>query len=306
MAGKVLVTGGTGFIGRHTLAPLIEKGYEVHATGRKQIDAPAAVTLHSVDLLDHNAQCALFDEVKPDYLLHFAWYVEPGKYVSSFINYAWQAATLHMLDQFKSTGGQRAVLAGTCFEYEFGEALLREDDSPATANTLYGQVKNALRQEVAAWSRNNDLPCAWGRIFYLYGPHEYEKRLVAAVINNLLLNQAAPCSEGNQIRDFMHVQDVANAFVAVLESEITGTINIASGVDDTIRDVVNMIGEFTGNTDQLDFGAFQPRPGDPESVLGDVTKLRETVGWSPNYDLRSGIEHTVTWWREQLASEKAL
>ena len=210
---------------------------------------------------------------------------------------------MDMLNQFKAHGGQRAVIAGTCFEYEFGEPLLNEDTSPSNANNLYGQCKNALREQVAAWSEDNDLPCAWGRIFYLYGPQEYERRLVASVVNHLLKGEEAPCSEGNQVRDFMHVQDVADAFTAVLASDVTGTINIASGADNTIRNVVDKISEFTGNADKLNFGAFQPRAGDPDSVLGDTTKMQEQVGWAPKYNLHHGIEDTVNWWRDKLSAE---
>jgi nucleoside-diphosphate-sugar epimerase len=298
---KVLVTGGTGFIGRHTLAPLVAQGHEVHATGSRIIDdAPEGVTFHATDLLDQNALKKLIAEIEPQQLIHLAWYVEPGKYVSSYVNHAWIAATMDLLTEFKAHGGKRAVLAGTCFEYEFGYDLMNEDSTPANPNTLYGQCKNILRQKVSEWSKENGIPCAWGRIFYLYGPHEYEKRLVAAVITNLLRKQEAPCSEGLQIRDFMHVQDVADAFAAILASDITGTINIASGADHTIRDIVDKIAEFTGQAELLNFGAFKPRPGDPPSVLGDTSKMTEQVGWTPKYDLHRGIEDTVDWWKGEL------
>jgi nucleoside-diphosphate-sugar epimerase len=75
---------------------------------------------------------------------------------------------------------------------------------------------------------------------------------------------------------------------------------VGSGVPVTVREIAETIGELTGRGELIDFGAFKPRPGDPPMVVADNRKLRKATGWTPKYDLRSGLEHTVQWWREEL------
>ncbi len=99
---------------------------------------------------------------------------------------------------------------------------------------------------------------AWGRVFFLYGPHEAPGRLVSDVIQSLLERREAHCSDGTQQRDFMHVIDVGRAFAAVLDSDITGPVNIASGVCVPVRSIVSTLGSLLQASDLIRFGAAQP------------------------------------------------
>ena len=89
----VLVTGAAGFIGRHTLTPLLDSGYKVITTGRSTLPVDSRVEHHCADLLDKNQIATLIKETRPEELLHLAWYLEPGKYLHSFLNDAWLAAS---------------------------------------------------------------------------------------------------------------------------------------------------------------------------------------------------------------------
>jgi nucleoside-diphosphate-sugar epimerase len=118
MTGKrVLVTGGSGFIGRHMAPHLEALGYEVHAVGY-----PA------VDLLDDDSRRSLLETLRPTHLVHLAWHVPPGKYLSSTENVRWVQASLGLLMEFAAAGGQRVVGAGTCAEYSWdeGDGICRE------------------------------------------------------------------------------------------------------------------------------------------------------------------------------------
>src|SRR5215207_601381 len=117
---KVLVTGASGFIGRHCLPLLLERGFEVHALSQKPLPGPGNdVIWHSQNFLDDNKTQRLIENVQPSHCLHFAWYTEPGKYWSSPENLRWIASSALLLYSFNQNGGERFVGAGTCAEYDW-------------------------------------------------------------------------------------------------------------------------------------------------------------------------------------------
>lgn len=296
MTSRVLITGASGFIGRHALAPLATAGYEVHAvTSREPPALPAR--WHRANLLEPGALEQLVAAVKPTHLLHFAWYAVPGRYPTSPENLRWCDATLRLLEAFTASGGQRAVFAGTCFEYDFGYGYCTEDLTPARPGTLYGVCKNATREIVTGFARQCELSAAWGRIFHLFGPHEPENRLVPSVVNALLRGELARSTHGRQIRDFLHVQDVADAFVAILRSAVQGTVNVGSGEPVALRRLIEVCAEFIGRPELVRLGAMAPRPGDPPLLLSNVRRLREEVGWQARFSLEEGLRDTIDWWR---------
>ena len=155
MTKRVLVTGGSGFIGKHT-APHQALGFEVDAVSSRDADLPGAEDRH-----------ALLDRLRPTHLLHLAWYVPPGKYWTSLENVRWLQASMDLIADFAASGGQRMVTAGTCAEYSWeGEGICREDDTPLRPASLYGTSKDALRRMQDALARQLGLSTAWGRIFF--------------------------------------------------------------------------------------------------------------------------------------------
>jgi nucleoside-diphosphate-sugar epimerase len=303
MSNRVLLTGASGFIGRHCLAPLCAAGYEVHAVSSRErsTERPEA-QWHRADLLDKSQLDELVTRIKPTHLLHFAWYAIPGKYPTSSENLRWCQSTLELLHSFADNGGKRAVFAGTCFEYDSRYGFCNEELTPSRPSTFYGVCKNSTREVVAGFSRQFGISSAWGRIFYLFGPHESEARLVPATILALLRGQNVPCSHGRQVRDFLHVEDTASAFVSLLQSEVEGTVNIASGEPITIRSLLEQIAGLLNSQNRVKFGAIAAAPNDPPLLVADTRRLREEVGWQPKSRLEEGLKGTINWWRKMLAS----
>jgi nucleoside-diphosphate-sugar epimerase len=300
---SVLLTGATGFIGQHCLAPLLERGYEVHAVSSNPGKSPSTpgIIWHQANLLERGSGEALVAEIKPTHLLHLAWYVEPGKLIASPLNYAWVVASLELFRAFVAQKGERAVCSGSGYEYDWDYGYCSERLTPTAPNTAYGACKHALHAMAQEIVRGTATSLAWGRIFFLYGPRENPQRLAPSVILSLLRREPARCSHGRQIRDYMHVQDVADGLVALLDSKVEGAVNVSSGAATTIRELVLTIGSILGRSELLQLGAIPARSNDAPLVIGVNARLVGETGWNPKFDLESGLRQTIAWWTEELA-----
>ena len=303
---KVLLTGASGFIGRHCLTLLRARGYEVHAVGNDHLpnslpDSPSVVW-HRADLLDHRAVRELLDQTRPTHLLHLAWYAVPGKFWTSSENLRWVTASLELFQQFALAGGQRLVASGTCAEYscDNGATTQTEGVSPTVPTTLYGACKHALHVMLEAFAEQSGLSYAWGRVFFPYGPHEHTERLLAYAVRSLLQNEKVNCTHGRQVRDLMYVEDVANALVSVLDSQVVGPVNIGSGQGVALKTVIETIAERLGSKDLVRLGALAARADEPAAIVANVRRLRGEVGFVPAYTLDQGLQATIDWWRQQL------
>jgi nucleoside-diphosphate-sugar epimerase len=304
-AGRVLVTGASGFIGRHALAPLLAANHEVHALGSARPAGIAAegVQWHRLDLLDTAAAEQLVTRLRPELLLHLAWDVTPGRFWTAPGNVRWVEASLALMRAFVDAGGRRAVLAGTCAEYDWralaggGSVRCREGVTPLVPRTLYGACKHATHLVAAGLAAEHGVELAWGRIFHLYGPGEQPGRLVPAIAQALLRGESVPVSDGGQVRDFSDVRDVAAAFVALLDSEAQGAVNIASGEPVTVCEVIERIVAETGGGELVRWGEIERAAGEPETLLADVSRLRQEVGFRPTIGLVDGLRESVEFWR---------
>jgi len=193
-------------------------------------------------------------------------------------------------------GGCGQILgAGTCAEYAPSREALRED-SPAKPETLYAAAKFSCGLLGRQLAEHAKVTFAWGRIFYPYGPGEDERRLVSSASLSLLRGKPFAASQGEQGRDYLHVEDVALAFCIMLEKKAEGVYNVSSGESVSVRGLLEMIGNLTGRGNLIQFGS---RPGptwDPPFILGDNQKLR-ALGWQPRVKLEEGLQTTLDWLR---------
>jgi nucleoside-diphosphate-sugar epimerase len=139
-----------------------------------------------------------------------------------------------------------------------------------------------------------DLSFAWGRIFFPYGPFEQPGRLFSGIVDGIAARQPVACSDGLQLRDFMHVDDVARAFCRLLESDVSGPVNIASGTTVAVRDFIALAAEAAGGAELIRLGARPTQPGEPQVMAATVARLQREVGFAPAFDLETGIADAVT------------
>lgn len=137
MTKRVLVTGASGFIGRHALPALQMRGYEVHAVARRPLQLEGA-RWHAADLLDEQAQAELLATVRPSHLLHFAWYAEHGKFWTAAENRRWVDATATLVQAFQRAGGRWVAATGSCAEYDWASGRCDELTTPIAPSTEYG------------------------------------------------------------------------------------------------------------------------------------------------------------------------
>lgn len=303
---RVLVTGASGFIGRHTAPDLLERGFEVHvvqAPGFPALTWPG-VRIHTADLLEPKAQTALLEAVQPTHMLHLAWYVAHGAFWTSLENVRWVKASLDLLQAFAANGGQHWVGAGTCAEYDWsGAAELISESAPLAPATLYGAAKAGCYGIQRAMARQLGVRFAWGRVFHLYGPHEGGQRLIPHIACSLIEGVPVKLTAGTQVRDFLHVEDVARSFVAALDSSLEDAFNIGLGRVATIREAAGILAGLAGRPELLEFGALPLSPSDPARLVPDTERLRG-IGFVPRYTLEAGLRHTWEWWQSRYAEKE--
>jgi nucleoside-diphosphate-sugar epimerase len=293
MVKRVLLTGATGLIGKETIIPLKKAGFDIFAISR--IAQAAIPSLEEngvycqVDLFNEKDLERFVRKIKPIYLLHFAWYTQEN-YLTSDINYQLKDASLNLLRIFKKYGGKRAVYAGTCSEYEFKDAPIKEDD-PLNLMSVYAQCKNELREKAEQFARENDISFGWGRIFYVFGHREYKNRLVPDIVDSLRDNRKVVIRSGPLIRDYMYSRDIAGAFVKLLDADITGSVNICSGEGISIKDFASKIAEKLGKIELLDF--TDGVQNQPPVIIGNNTRLIKDVGYCPYYTMDAALENIL-------------
>ncbi len=277
---KVLVTGAGGFIGKAVLKTLPEEA---------DVLAPSSALL---DLDDTDSVDTYIAAHRPSHLIHLAWYAEHGKFWDSPKNLLWQESSLSLLRSFISHGGARFIGAGTCAEYEWGDAAVFTEDMPPAPSSLYGQCKNALRSEARKLCKKRGVGFAWGRIFFPYGAGEDKRKLIPSLIA-AYRGEIEPFGiNSGAVRDFIHVDDVGAAFATLLQSDESGTYNIGSGEAVALGDIAKMVaGQMDVSEDLL--LSIPPAKIDPvASIVADISKLK-SLGWSPKISLKDGLHKYI-------------
>ena len=290
---KILITGASGLIGHYTTQKLVKNGYQVHIISRKPTTAKNVVW-HCGDLFNSIQLRETIQKIAPTYLLHFAWEVSPTTYLNSLDNYKWVLASMDLLQLFHKNGGQRAVFAGTCAEYDWGYGHLHEENTPLKYDKPYKACKNSLNHLASSYSNTVKMSFAWGRIFWLFGPRENNLRLIPSLITSLLNGKEFLCRNGDAVRDFLYVSDVADAFAhLLLNNDVEGSINIASGVPLKIKDLLSIFAE---QLNKKDLVKFERNKEDYPFIIGNISRLKDELNWTPKIELEMGVRTTLNYW----------
>jgi nucleoside-diphosphate-sugar epimerase len=271
---RVLLTGGTGFVGRQVLKRLVNQGCSVRAVVRGGA-VPEGVEPWLTDDLFSAPEDSLAAACEGmDIVIHVAWYAEPGKYLESPRNLDCLAGSLRLGRAAGAAGVRRFVGVGSCFEYDLTADLL-QIDTPLQPRTLYGAAKVAAYLTLSRLMALEGLSFAWCRLFYLYGEGEDARRLVPYLHAQLAAGVAAELTSGQQIRDFLDVTMAGQGIADVALSGVEGPLNICSGKPVTVADLARQIADEYGRRDLLRFGARADAIGDPPCVVGLPTLFKD-------------------------------
>jgi nucleoside-diphosphate-sugar epimerase len=288
---RVLVTGARGFIGRCCLPLLCLRGFEVHAVSAGTTGDYAGVTWHRCDLLGAGAGEALLERVRPTHLLHLAWVAQAGVFWTSPQNHDWLNSSKRLAQSFYGLGGSRALGMGSCAEYQATDSPCSEEGTRVAPSSAYGQAKAAMCASLeqaaagAGW--------VWTRLFHPYGPAEPAGRFIPSIIEALESGTPIACTHGSQVRDFVYVEDAAEACVGLLDSEAAGIYNVGSGEGRSLRQAAATIIANLGGAPLVRWGERPAPAEDPPRMVADPGRIRAAIGWRPRTTFDEGIRRSI-------------
>jgi UDP-glucose-4-epimerase GalE len=318
---RILVSGGAGYIGSHAVRLFLERGHHVvvydnlSAGHRQAVPSDRLVVgdLADVDRLD---QLVVGERIEA--VVHFAALAsvpeslrEPGKYYRVNLVHA-----LNLLECLRRNGVRRFVFSSSCAVYGVPDRVPITEGAPPRPTHPYGATKWAVEQALTAYAMAYGWGCASLRYFNAAGAHvdgslgedhAPETHLIPLAIQAVLGRRAAvevcgtdyPTPDGTCIRDYVHVDDLAEAHLLALEGLQGGThrpFNLGIGRGYSVREVLQTVAEVCGA--DVPTRDAPRRPGDPPALVADAERARRELGWQPRYDtLRSIIETAWNWHR---------
>jgi dTDP-6-deoxy-L-talose 4-dehydrogenase (NAD+) len=282
---RVAVTGAAGFIGAPLVRQLAASGAEVLALVRPGAKHPrlqgARARIHGQALEDGAALERWFAAERPEALVHLAWYARPSDYLVSRENLASLSTSLHVAEAALGAGCQKIVGVGTCLEYAAAERPFEEGD-PVDPVSPYAAAKHAAWLVMRALAARAGAELAWARVFHLYGPRESESRLVPSVAASLRRGEPTEVTAGEQVRDYLHVDDVAAGLACLTQPGAVGVFNVCSGEGRPLRELLATLGRILGREECLRFGARPYAAGESMYLAGRSDRLRQ-LGWKPRF-----------------------
>ena len=311
---RVCVTGGAGFLGRFVCQKLQQRGVD-----GEQIQVPRRC---DYDLTQQDEVVRMYDDLEPDVVIHLAAQVggiganlaHPGRFF-----FANMAMGLHLIEEARRRGIRKFVHTGTVCAYpKFAPVPFQEEQLwngyPEETNAPYGVAKKALFVMLDGYKREYGLDSAVVVPVNLYGPYDNFDRASSHVIPALIrkCHEAKLCGEdhitcwgsGSASREFLYVEDAAEGIVRAAELVDTPEpMNLGTGREITIRDLVGLISELTGFAGRIEWDPAKP-DGQPRRCL-DVSRAKRILDWDAKIDFREGLQKTIDWWQRQAPARLA-
>jgi dTDP-6-deoxy-L-talose 4-dehydrogenase (NAD+) len=274
---KVLVTGASGFIGRHVVTQLLARGHEVIAVGRDEARARRQSWFESVRFIACDIHGPLDRPAErfgqPQAVMHLAW---PGlpNYGALFHFEETLPADYRFLKALVQGGVGQLLVTGTCFEYGMQSGALAEQLPTAPANP-YALAKDTLRKQLQSLQQHHPFTLQWARLFYMYGEGQSPTSLLAQLDRALDDGDTSfNMSGGEQLRDYLPVEEVAARSVALLEHPgCNGVVNICSGTPTSVRSLAERHLAARGAGIRLNLGRHPYSSDEPMAFWGDASRL---------------------------------
>ena len=312
---RILVTGGAGYIGSHTVRQLLREGYDVTVVdnlSRGYRHNVPADRLFEVDLADSDSLVRLIRKRKCEAVIHFAAFIAVGESMRDpamyFINNV--SGSLSLLSAMVQTGVKHIVFSSTAAVYGDPESSPIREDFPIHAVNPYGESKVMVETILGWFDRIHNLTSVCLRYFNASGAdpegglgeeHEPETHLIPLIFRAVQTGKPVTVfgndydtPDGTCMRDYIHVNDLAQAHILALDYLMRGgaseKFNVGTGTGHTVLQTIQAVEAVTGKP--VPYTVGPRRDGDPPALVASSDKLREKLGWSPKYgDLREIVGH---------------
>lgn len=304
-----LVTGGTGFIGSHLIRRLVDDGVKVYALirpnsslGTKRLD-----NIEGVEYIKLTSKDLILNTELPQFDVCFNLAAYGVNYEQQDIDEMIDGNIKYLLDIIDFASKNRTKLlihTGSCFEYGISEKQLISEESILNPQSLYGASKSAGYLIANAYAKNKGVSMTTVRPFGVYGPGEGMHKLIPQLIKSILLNEKLDMTFGEQIRDYLFIDDLIDAYIKLATSnniDFYASYNVCSSVPISIKEIANLLCEIYNCTNNIfNFGAIPYRKNEIMHFVGDNTKIENTINWSPKTSIQEGLKLTVRCYKDKL------
>lgn len=275
MGKTVLVTGAGGYIGRHVVTALLDRGLDVTAVDLRLDGVDERATRLSIDLFSGDKD--IYEQMgRPDAVLHMAW--RDGFKHASPAHIEDLPQHYQLIENLYAGGLKQLAVMGSMHEVGYWEGAITED-TPCNPASLYGISKNALREMAFLSARAHDASLQWIRAYYIVGDDKFGSSIFSKLLEaSEAGRETFPFTTGKNKYDFISIDELAEQISAVLaQDEVNGIINVCTGEPMTLAERVERYIEENNLNITLEYGAFPDRPYDSPGVWGDPTKIREIL-----------------------------
>lgn len=272
---KVLITGSSGYIGKHVVNAFLERGHSVCAVDISHPDGDGKAEFLNIDIFSGNEN--IFNELgRPDLCVHLAW--QDGFVHNSPRHMENLSKHFVFLRNLMAGGCKKIAVMGTMHEVGFWEGKI-DEFTPCNPLSQYGIAKNALRQTMFLLAKDFDVQLYWLRAFYILGDDKRNHSIFAKILQAVDEGKTEfPFTSGMNQYDFIDVKELARQIAAAsTQDEITGVINVCSGKPVALKDVVEGFIEKNQLNIRLAYGAFPDRTYDSKIVFGDAEKIQKIL-----------------------------
>jgi len=311
---KVLVTGGSGFIGSHLIPELVKLEYDVYSleryvTGRYVLSGRRAVKTVFGDLRNHFAVRKIVREVQPDAVVHLAS-ISPVSYSYDHPNEVLETNFLGTVNLAESCLREdphfkHFLFAGTSEEYGNQKDIPIKEAAELRPCSPYAVSKVAADKYLQYMRDAHNFPVTVLRNFNTYGRKENTHFVVERIITQMLQGKRVTLGDPKPVRDLLYVDDHVNSYITCLGNEkaIGEAFNFCTGRGTSIAQLVKTIKKLTNFKGEVVWNAIPERPLDVAILIGDYSKARRLLGWKPGFTLEKGLKLSVKFWKEKLLTE---
>ena len=292
---KVLIPGGTGFIGYHLCLFFVKKGWKVHSISKSKPKKDRKVKGVKYILCDvgNKKSLKLMLDDYYDYIINLSGYVDHSKNKSIFKTHF--IGCKNLVNNFKKKKPKKFIQIGSSIEYGKQKSPQKEIFlKKINTFSVYGNAKLESTFFLLSLFKKVSFPSTIIRLYLVYGPHQDTNRVIPIVINNSIKKKKFDCSPGNQLRDFTYIDDVVNAIFKTLHSKKSNgeVINIGYGKSKKIKNIIKMIIKYVGSGEPI-FNKLKFRNDEPLKLYPSISKAYKILKWKPKISLEIGLKKTI-------------